>query len=258
MTPETLQKIGLSKTQANTYLLLLNSGSLSAPELAEKLSESRTNAYMILDKLVSLGLSEKREVSGKNRYFPANPNVLDSLVEKKRKEVLEADAQVKIALPNLITTYFANNEQPGVRFYEGKEALIKMYEDQLRTKKDVYFVRTFADEEFLGKTLYKYMEKRAKLDLTAYGLAPATPETLEYAKQNDAKLKRQMTWLPPEAYDAPVEIDIYGDKVAFISFGKEAVGTIVESPQIAKAMKQAFELMKLGAKSLLPKENQIQ
>ena len=38
-------------------------------------------------------------------------------------------------------------------------------------------------------------------------------------------------------YTAPVEIDIFGDKVAILSFGKELVGMIAESKQIASIVK---------------------
>lgn len=250
-----LQQIGLNKTQAVAYKLLIENGSLTPPELSDKSGEGRTNSYKVLDQLVNLGLAEKSPNTKKLSYLATNPTNLERFIEKKRKSILQVEQQVKAQMPQLLNYFYTFNSQPGVRFYQGKEALITMYEDQLRTKQDVYFVRTMADDKFLGETLYKYMEKRAKLGITAHGLAPATQGTLEYAKQNDERLKRQMSWLPPDSYDAPVEIDIYGDKVAFISFGEEAIGTIVESPQIAQAMRQAFELMKLGAKSLLPSEN---
>ena len=49
-----------------------------------------------------------------------------------------------------------------------------------------------------------------------------------------------------------LEIDIYGNKVALLSFGKELIGTIIESKQIAEALKQIFDLAKLGAKKTTP------
>jgi hypothetical protein len=46
---------------------------------------------------------------------------------------------------------------------------------------------------------------------------------------------------------------IFGDKVSAISFGKEGLGMIIESPQIAESMRQIFELAKAGAKARYPK-----
>lgn len=52
-----------------------------------------------------------------------------------------------------------------------------------------------------------------------------------------------------DEYTAPVEIDIYGDKIALMSFGKELIGVIIESPQIARALKEIFLLAKRGAET---------
>ena len=48
------------------------------------------------------------------------------------------------------------------------------------------------------------------------------------------------TLLPPEEYDSPVEIDIFGDNVAFINYSKNGMSTLIESPEIADAMRQMF------------------
>lgn len=42
----------------------------------------------------------------------------------------------------------------------------------------------------------------------------------------------------------------YGDKVAIISFGEEATGTILESPQIAQAFQQLWGMARAGAGNL--------
>ncbi len=49
-----------------------------------------------------------------------------------------------------------------------------------------------------------------------------------------------------DKYDAPVEIDIFGNKVAILSFGDELIGMIIESKQIASSLRQLFILATLG------------
>ena len=46
-----LQKAGLTESQAKGYLALIKNGALSPVELAKKTDESRTNGYMICEKL---------------------------------------------------------------------------------------------------------------------------------------------------------------------------------------------------------------
>lgn len=251
MDTQTLKRIGLTTSQAKSYIELIQAGSLTPPQLARKTGESRTAAYMALAKLEEIGLATKVGEAKKATYSPANPSALEKFISDKRKEVSAAEDLYRTSLPRLLTYYYSNRGEPGVRFYQGKEGLTKIYEDHLRTGQDVYFVRTMADEEYFGDVLYQYMQKRAKRDIKAHGLAPYTKGTFEYAQKNDKDLKRDMAWFPPEAYKSPVEISIYGDKVSLISFGKEAIGTIIESPQIAEALRELFQMAKLGAKELM-------
>ena len=46
--------------------------------------------------------------------------------------------------------------------------------------------------------------------------------------------------MPPDEYDSPVEIDIFGSNVAFINYQKNGMSTLIESPEIADAMRQFF------------------
>lgn len=63
----------------------------------------------------------------------------------------------------------------------------------------------------------------------------------------DKAILFERTWVDASLYSAPVEIDIYGDKIALLSFGTELIGVIIQSPQIANALQQIFALAKRGA-----------
>lgn len=151
----------------------------------------------------------------------------------------------------MLAYYYAQKRQPGLKYFQGKAGLQEIYKDHLQTGKDVYLVRTQADEGYFGEELYEYMEKRAKQGIITHGLLPLDPGSFAWAKKHDKHLKREVSWYPHEAYTAPVEIAIYGDKVSIISFGNEAVGTILENPQIAHALRDLFNMAKIGAQQLL-------
>lgn len=242
-----LEKIGLTPDQVKTYTFLLNCGSLSPKELMALSGETRTNAYMSLGKLETLGLATRNAEAKKLTYLPASPAKLEHLLAKQEEELKAAHAALQAALPELLTEYYMHSHKPGIRFYEGADSLACVYQDHLDTNQDVYFVRTPADEEFFGDELYGYMERRAKQGITAHGIAPYTKERETYAKANDKKLRRKITWCSPEQYRSPVEISIYGTKTAFISFGQEVVASIIDSPQIASAMKELFAMAERGA-----------
>ncbi len=250
MNTEILTKAGLSNTQAKAYIALIKNGSLSAPELSKLIEEKRTNCYMILDKLVELGLAERKGSPKKYRYVPTNPTSVNRLVEGKRAEVIETEQQIKNAMPQLLSYFYTYSNQPGIRYFEGRNGILQMYEDQLKVKKDIYFIRSEGDVNLLGDKMYEIIEKRSKLGIHVHGIEEGSEKLKHFSEENDERLGREMSFYPLGAYTEPVNLYTYGDKTAIISYGKEVVGTIIESPQIAAAMRQLFQLMRLGAESM--------
>jgi sugar-specific transcriptional regulator TrmB len=251
MLEQQLQKLGLPYSQSKAYSLLVEKGSTTPGEFATKSGESRTNAYMVLDKLVDLGLAFKDEVNKKLIYRPLSPASLQKLAEKKRTKAYELEQKIKNAMPALLQEFHSKRTQPGVRFFQGKKGIEKMYDEFLQNKEDKYYIRTLADEQLLTyKPIHEFLEKRAKLGIHAEGLSPNEPISVEFSKKNDKRLNRTVTFFPAQYYTAPVEISVSGDQSSFISYGEEIVGVIIDSPQIAEAMRQAFKIMKVGAKEL--------
>ena len=68
-----LQHFGLTETQAKAYISLVKRGALTAKELTLKIKESRTNTYMVLDKLVDMGLILKSQNQKVLRFYAASP-----------------------------------------------------------------------------------------------------------------------------------------------------------------------------------------
>lgn len=247
MNVETLMQLGLTKPQAKAYILLIKEGKLSPPVLASKIGESRTNAYKILDKLVEIQLAKKTEENKKFVYRPENPVALENLAREARDHMLQQEKQVKNYLPTLLNYFYTYSEQPGVRFFQGEAGIKEIFNDMLRTRKTIYLLRSPADIKFYNEEFFlKFREKRAKLGIETQALTPNVKSAI-HSPELDARNKFMRTWLPKEAYDASVEWNAYGDKVAIISYGQEAIGMIIESPQIAESFRRIFKLMQLGA-----------
>jgi len=240
-----LRRAGLTESQAKGYLALVTHGALTPVELAEKTGESRTNGYAIADKLVDLGLASKKE--GTRAVYAANhPSTLETLAEKRRKVVIANERAVKDSISPLIDLFYAHTEQPGTRTLQGIEGIKSVYEDTLRAQnKEIYLLRTTADEVDLGLNyLDNYRERRAAAGIHTYALTPDT----EIARQHrdtleDEAMLFHRTMLPLEAYTAPVEIDIYDNKVALIAYGETQMATVITSPFIAEAMRQVLRLI---------------
>lgn len=244
-----LKKAGLNEAQAKVYSCLLKNGILTPAELATKTGQSRENCYAIAKKLVELDLIEQTK-DKKISYRTLNPSALEVLAEKRRKVVARNEKIVKENLSSLLDVFYANNEMPGARTLEGAEGIKEVYRDILQVKKDVYFLRTEADEKFwksnkeLDEFLDSYKERRAILGIHTHALAPLTPNAVKRVKAGlDHAWNFDRVWMPRDAYTAPTEIQVYGDKVALIAYGETEMSTIITSPIIAEGMRQIIKLM---------------
>lgn len=253
MTPDILESAGLNKTQAKVYISLIENGAMTPSQISEKAIEKRTNTYMVLDQLERLDLVEKSVVKTKTYFEATNPISLEKLAESRRKQLHDAETKIKLAMPTLLNYYYSFTEKPGIRLFQGVEGLKDIYADTLRAKQDIYLLRTEADIPNMTEAyLDKYRQKRAQLKINTYALTPETPEAkVHFMSGEDDDMLFKRTFIPKGAYTAPVEIDIYGDRIAFAIFGDDIMGVIIDNKYLAEAIKQIFKLVtvKLSSES---------
>lgn len=237
-----LRKAGLTESQAKGYLALIEHGALTPVELAEKTDESRTNGYMIADKLVALGLATKKE--GKKALYTANhPSTLEVLAEKRRKVVERDEQTVKNGMASLINHFYKYQATPGVEVHYGGEGIETIRERTLKTGQELLFVRSPSDTGYDHEKMTRFIQARVAAGIKAQSIASVQDSKSSSREQLEAWLLDR-TLLPGGWYDAPIEIDIFGDTVAFVDFDNDSMSTMVTSKNIAKAMRQLFLIAK--------------
>lgn len=242
---EIIRRAGLTESQAKGYIALIENGPLSANALADKTGESRTNAYAIADKLVSYGLAVKSKDDRAAVYTANHPSSIETLAERRRKAMAQNEKAIKDNINSLIDYFYKHTEMPGVRTLQGLDGIQAVYEDTLTAHGDIYLVRTAADDEVVGgKFLLDYIARRAALGIRTIGLYPDERMQLPYLRDDTYEsLHIDPAIVMKGAYTAPVEIDVYDDKLAFIAFGETQMATITQSPPIAEAMRQLLKLL---------------
>lgn len=250
MSIKQLMRLGLSESLAATYITLLQHGKLRPPELARLNHETRTNAYALLDRLVELGLAKKVQDGKKTLYEAEHPMALEQLVKRQRDEALERERLTQDAMPELTNLYQFGSERPGVRFYQGKEGIEEIYKEQVRTAEPITYIRSQADFDLLGFPFAHAIRTLApRAGIKRHAFTPDCAEVLVNWREADKQWLLTRTWYQSEDYTAPVEWSVFGNKVAAISFGKEAIGLIIDSPQIAESLRQMFSMMDKGLHS---------
>lgn len=241
-----LRKAGLTESQAKGYLALIEHGELSPTDLAGYTGETRTNGYMICDKLVALGLATKKE-GKKALYTPNHPSALETLAENRRKALARNERDVKQNINSLIDYFYEKRDTPGIVTEVGRTGIERVYNDILDDGKPVEILRSQHDSGYMSHEFYQdYSLRRAKSGITTTMLAPATERAL--ARQTPTYDKERgiahRYWMDTGDYTARVEWSVYGDKVSALTFGEEPIALTIYSKDIAESMRQIFRLVK--------------
>ncbi len=238
MDTEILMQAGLSEMQAKIYLYLINHGQSTPSEIATGVGGNRTTVYSALEKLEKLGIISRKDRGKISAYTPNHPAVLESLAEKRLRNAARQARNLENSLPTLVDYYNERQFTPGVSTFYGQDGIKTIWNKVVTTKKPYYFVRSRYDEQADFEGLDKFKKARVAAGIESENITPS-----EFTNYSDAEVKKwgvNRTFLPPAEYDSPVEIDIFGDNVAFINYAKDGMSTLIESPEIADAMRQMF------------------
>jgi len=237
-----LTQIGFSKNEAKVYLTALELGPSPACKLAEQAELPRTTVYFILDYLIKRGVMGKTKAKGKTLFIADPPEKLLSILN-------DLKLQMEKAMPRFEAMYNTSETKPKIYFYEG--AIRKAFDDTLEVKPaeilmwntDLYF-----DFERYGLDRH-YIDNRVKLNIHAKRIVGEGSVWHTRNKPRDTQELSETIAVPRKIFWPGIEVNIYANKVVFMNFA-ENNSVIVESKAIADAMRQAYYLSWLGAKTI--------
>lgn len=243
-----LKQAGFLDKEVSVFLTLLEMGKGSVSEISRKANINRTTGYVILDSLVNKGLASISGKEPKQEYMAESPENLAKYLNgqiEKQKSVVD---KINKMIPELTSLYNVG-DRPRVRFYEGLDGLKQVYEDTLTSTEPIVAYAAFEDmHKTLPNYFPEYYKRRAQKGISIRGIVPASPiafERLKLAKEE----AREIALVPADKFGFSPEIDIYDNKIMIASW-REKLGIIIESDEIADAMKKMFELAWVEAKRL--------
>jgi HTH-type transcriptional regulator, sugar sensing transcriptional regulator len=242
MFKEILSRTDLTPSQSEILEFLYQNKEAKASEVAKNIRKSRTIVYKDLEELEQMGLIEKKEKTNQVALFSAtHPSLLKNLLDKKEEQIKKDQELLDNYLPKILSSFNLAHNRPGIRFFEGAEGMKKIYEEILEEGKDFHLIRTAYEPVYNDKIapiVEEFIAKRVRKNIKVTAMIPSDVDD----PKKDARWLMKRFNVEKEKYTAPVEIDIFGNKVAILSFGDELVGMIIESRQIAQSLKQLFAL----------------
>lgn len=237
---EQLIRFGLPEKEARIYLSLMELGPSSVSELAKRAKVPRTNTYHLLNALVSKGLVSFHERTSRMTFVAEDPSRLVHLLKSKSEEYQRFYQEAKDLMPEFRSFYHQDDAKLHVRFFEGVEGLISVYEDTLTARTEILgYASVEYQHNFFPGYFPAYYTRRTKLGISVRCFLADSEESRRIKSLDKAHLRH--TYLVPPKFSISPEINIYDNKVAIMSL-KEKFGAIIESKEVADAFRNAFEL----------------
>jgi sugar-specific transcriptional regulator TrmB len=242
---EQLQKSGLSRNEANIYILLFRFGTQPASILAKKLEIPRSTGGFIAEALCKKGLVNKGKKGNMFLYSISSADALIIFLEtQKQQKISELNEQIHAAqnvIPTLQSFQGKSPSRPKVTFYEGINGLKQVYEDTLTSSETLRsFAYVNSIHEGIPSYFPDYYKRRAAKNIHIRSVHPDSKETQKLLQHNTEEL-REMLIIPADKFNFTPEIQFYDGKINIASW-KERLGIIIESKEIYNAFVVMFEL----------------
>lgn len=233
----TLKQIGLNEKQAKIYLAALELGETTVKEIAKKAEIKRTTIYDLIDEMIESGLIKQTIKESRKKFIATSPEELQMIIQKR-------ETLLKQIMPALNSMSNVDKIKPKIRFYEGREGLIEVYNDTLKHSGEIL---AFASEDIL-KVLgvdwaASYIRQRVKKRIYYKGIISKSALIEKEFIGKDQEQMRSSKIIDSQKYPFSNEIMIYGhQKIAIVS-ARDSMGVIIESAEIYRTQKSIFELL---------------
>jgi len=242
-----LAGFGLSVEEIALYVALLELGSQPASVLAKQASLKRGHTYNILARLMEQGIVQSHEKDGVKCFTGCAPESLLSMLERREEDLEKTKATLLDTLPLLQKLTHPLVLPPKVRLFQGTESMKEIYNDSLRHAEGVIhafgdFAHFFPKERSveLNDWIWRYCERRAKKGIWYEGIVNKSADS-DFAFKKRREHKRRLKMLV--GIDLPVEVNIYGNRVAIMSSSRDLVGLIIEDQPIADTLRNLHRTM---------------
>lgn len=235
-----LEGVGFHEKKARIYLALLELGEGSVIEIAKKAGLKRTTVYNILPELLDAGYIRRMQKQKHNLFYVED-------VRDLKRSVEEQERSIAAILPQLSAIHNVLPSKPHISFYEGHGGMRALYQDILDSVREGDTVLSFtglADFHQLVPQEFSewYIRERVKRKFRARIIAPESP-TSQLWLANAPKELRDIRLITNEPFAFNADAEIYGDKVALLSYKEGFMGVIIESKEIAAMHRASFEVM---------------
>jgi sugar-specific transcriptional regulator TrmB len=168
MNKELLEEIGLTKSEINVYLALLELGSSSTGKIVDKSKASSSKIYEILDRLMQKGLVSFIIKSGVKYFEAADPSRIMDYMEEKESKIHKQKQSLKKIIPELELKKTLSKYKSEATVFKGIKGMETAFNDVFKVLKKGDVICTYVVgelDEQMNSFFTRHYQKRAEKDI---------------------------------------------------------------------------------------------
>ncbi len=236
------KEVGLSRLEAEIYLLLLGNKDISITNISSNLSVNRVKVYESLKKLEKFDLLKR----GGNYSKIINlepPTRVIAMLKHKENQTKTLAADLEEIVPELMISYEYLNKNPKVKIYEGVGQMTRLLLQHLEeVETEILWLNEGEDLNALFGSDYfytEYSQRRAKKGINTRILANTNNITIKKYQPKEAMELRKVRFLPPQ-YQSPGTITIFNSKIIMWNTHIPRA-VVINDSQLAQVQRDLFE-----------------
>jgi predicted transcriptional regulator len=243
---EFLEKLEFSETEANLYIILLQRGSMTVSELAEKAKLNRTATYTYITRLLEKGVIAKSK-SLSNKVTANPPEHLHYLVNEKLSAASLLQEQLSPIVTALNSSFMKNlqDSESEMKYFRGRNGIRAIYNDCLHSDQVRSYFNPKETLAFLPENLGLFENSLAinpKMEI--YEIVEDSPQARKRSQMIFQSNRHYWRFLPKDIKLTSNDILIYDDKVAIVNLNEENfTGFILKNKDYYNNSVQLFDLL---------------
>ncbi len=222
---DNLHTLGVTDEETTIYLSALEHGSVTVLELARNTGIPRTTVYLLIESLLEKKLLLLSSDEKKKLYTPAPPEELIHLAQRKKEKLQETVHSLRSDLPQLQALFSLHHHKPKVSYYEGLEEVKKIFESSLQFEKIYVYLLSSGSSTYFGSYLGEYRNALRNKMRYSREILNQSIENLHYMKKEN-NVRNEVVLLSQQ-YDINIDILMYGDKLAYITYKNDLPQALV-------------------------------
>jgi sugar-specific transcriptional regulator TrmB len=232
-----LEYLGFTPNEVKAYLALLRLGRAKAGKIASECRLERTSTYHALHRLIQIGIVST-VLESNRKVFAAAP--VESLVGLFK----EKENRAELLVPALKAIKHGEREKETILKFKGYGGIKIVMNDILKSSKE--------GEEYLVMGMERQLSQRlpvfAEIFVARKDEKKLRSRALVRKTGGHVMSKYTRVRYVPQETISPLNVNIYGNKVALLIWSETPEAVIIDNAEAAQAFRAYFEMMWKHAK----------